>query len=119
MSQNAQYKLLNDFYNTFKGQLVQAVQIQQAHKVAQNVHPAVGADVRAKLALQRNAAAVMLAQVRFGTPDTVLSLPQPDLDHTFLVAVWHYARGAAFAAKGDAENATAELKITLNGWCWK
>ncbi len=71
--------------------------------------------LRAKLALQRNAAAVMLAQIRFETPDAVLALPQPDRDHTFLVAVWHYARGSAFAAKGDPEKAAAELK-TLAGF---
>ncbi len=66
--------------------------------------------LRAKLALQRNAAAVTLAQVRFASPDAVLALPEPDRDFTFLVAVWHYARGAAFAAKGDTEQASAELK---------
>ncbi|MBX7200624.1 MAG: hypothetical protein K1X51_14745 [Rhodospirillaceae bacterium] len=66
--------------------------------------------LRAKLALQRNAAAATLAQVRFDTPDTVLALPEPDRDFTFLVAVWHYARGAAYAAKGDSEKAAAELK---------
>lgn len=66
--------------------------------------------LRAKLSLQRNAAAVILAQTRFETPDAVLTLPQPDRDFTFLVAVWHYARGAAFTAKGELEKADAELK---------
>lgn len=66
--------------------------------------------LRAKLSLQRNAAAVTLARARFESPDAVLALPEPSRDFTFLVAVWHYARGSAFAAKGDIGQASAELK---------
>lgn len=66
--------------------------------------------MRAKLALQRNAAAATLAQARFESPDAVLALPQPDRDFSFLLGVWHYARGTAFTAKGDIDKAEAELK---------
>lgn len=48
VSQNQQYKILNDFYNTFKASFVQAVQLREAHKVAQASHPLVGQDVLGK-----------------------------------------------------------------------
>lgn len=48
VTQNGQYKLLNDFYGTFKQSLVGAVQLREAHAVAQQTHPAVGADIVGK-----------------------------------------------------------------------
>jgi tetratricopeptide (TPR) repeat protein len=46
--------------------------------------------------------------VRFGRWDDVLTLPQPDAKLTGLSFVWHYARGCAHAAKGNAAQADAE-----------
>jgi tetratricopeptide (TPR) repeat protein len=45
---------------------------------------------------------------RFGRWDDVLNLPAPDVSLGIANAVWHYARGVAFAAKGDTAKAQAE-----------
>ena len=44
-----------------------------------------------------------LVLVRFGKWDEVLALPAPAKEKTFATAMSHYARGLAWAAKGDAE----------------
>ena len=62
----------------------------------------------AKLALQRNAAAAMFAHVRFDAPDVLLAMPKPNRDFAFLMAIWHYAQGTAYALKGDIAKAEAE-----------
>jgi len=49
-----------------------------------------------------------LVLVRFGRWGDVLALPQPDAKLQGLTFFWHYARGCAFAAKGDAAKAQAE-----------
>jgi tetratricopeptide (TPR) repeat protein len=46
------------------------------------------------------------AMARFADPGEVLALPQPKLP--FLQAAWHYARGEAFARRGDAANLRKE-----------
>jgi tetratricopeptide (TPR) repeat protein len=49
--------------------------------------------------------------LRFGRWDDVLALPQPDAKLTGLTFFWHYARGCALAAKGDAAGAETERSI--------
>jgi tetratricopeptide (TPR) repeat protein len=51
----------------------------------------------------------LLAQVRFGEWDAVLAAPQPTGRSSFPKAAWHWARGTAFARKGDASAAAIEL----------
>jgi tetratricopeptide (TPR) repeat protein len=46
------------------------------------------------------------AMARFVDPAEVLVLPEPKLP--FLTAAWHYARGEAFAQRGDAANVRKE-----------
>jgi len=46
--------------------------------------------------------------VRFNRWDEIAHLPAPDPSLTIATAVWHYGRGVAFAAKGDAAQAQAE-----------
>lgn len=46
--------------------------------------------------------------VRFNRWDDIAKLHPPDSSLTLTTAVWHYARGAAFAAKGDIANAQTE-----------
>lgn len=46
--------------------------------------------------------------VRFNRWDDLAKLHPPDLSLTLTTAVWHYARGAAFAAKGDIAKAQSE-----------
>jgi hypothetical protein len=49
------------------------------------------------------------ALARFGRWDEVLALPAPPADNLFLNGSWHYARGLAFAAKGQLADADIEL----------
>lgn len=48
------------------------------------------------------------AMARFGKWDEILSEPTPPADMRFTTAMWHYARGLAYAAKGQADVAGAE-----------
>ena len=48
------------------------------------------------------------AHVQFSSPDTILNLPDPGGKFPFVQAMWHYARGVAFAAKGEVELARSE-----------
>jgi tetratricopeptide (TPR) repeat protein len=50
----------------------------------------------------------VLVLARFGMWDRVLAEPQPAADLTTAVALWHYARGRALAAKEDADGAAEE-----------
>jgi len=49
--------------------------------------------------------------VRFHRWDEVLKLPSPNPSLAMTTAFWHFARGSAFAAKGQIANAEAEQKI--------
>ena len=46
--------------------------------------------------------------VRFGRWTEILALPEPEKSHNFARAMWHEARGVAYAAQKDAKNAQAE-----------
>jgi tetratricopeptide (TPR) repeat protein len=48
------------------------------------------------------------AHVQFSDPDTALALAPPGTGLPYVEAIWHYARGVALAAKGDAVNAAKE-----------
>lgn len=50
----------------------------------------------------------LLTMVRFEKWDEVLATPQPAGDNLWETAVWHYARGLAFAAQGQQVEATLE-----------
>jgi tetratricopeptide (TPR) repeat protein len=65
--------------------------------------------LRSKFYAQRNLAAAYFAPLRFSTPDEILALPKPNDDFAFLTAFWHYARGSAYALKGDLAHAGEEL----------
>ena len=49
--------------------------------------------------------------VRFHRWDDVLKLPSPSTSLAMTTAFWHFARGAAFAAKHQIEMAEAEKKV--------
>ncbi|HXE76218.1 MAG TPA: tetratricopeptide repeat protein [Candidatus Xenobia bacterium] len=51
-----------------------------------------------------------LVYVRFGQWDEMLAEPEPPMGGQFTRAIWHYARGMAWAAKGQLEEGTAELE---------
>ncbi|HJU05011.1 MAG TPA: tetratricopeptide repeat protein [Nitrospiraceae bacterium] len=49
-----------------------------------------------------------VALVRFGRWDDILREPSPPADLSYSVALWHYARGMAFTAKGQLDHAKDE-----------
>jgi tetratricopeptide (TPR) repeat protein len=60
-------------------------------------------------------AAPYYAHAQFSTPETTLALPDPGDAIPYVKAMWHYARGVAFAAqrKFDAANGEAEAIATI------
>jgi len=54
--------------------------------------------------------APIVALVRFGRWDEVLAVPAPPREWDYTSGVWRYARGLAFNAKGQPENAALELR---------
>nr|WP_299388615.1 hypothetical protein [Allomuricauda sp.] len=59
--------------------------------------------------LQDFAATPMLAYVRFGKWNEILTIPTPNKDIKHLNLIRHYARGMAFVRKGNAKEAQEEL----------
>ncbi len=55
-------------------------------------------------------AAPYFAQVQFSSPETVLALDDPGDELPYVKAMWHYARGVAYAAQGKLEAAQAEAQ---------
>ena len=51
---------------------------------------------------------VIHSVVRTGSPDEMLALPKPAAKSPYLVGIWRYARGSAYAYKGDTRRALAE-----------
>ncbi len=49
-----------------------------------------------------------LSLVQFGKWDEVLTEPKPEAELAYTMAMWHYARGMAWAAKGSLDNALGE-----------
>lgn len=49
------------------------------------------------------------ALVRFGRWSEVLTTPPPAADMPYVMGMWHYARGVAFAARNQRDRADAEL----------
>src|SRR5262249_45684599 len=62
-------------------------------------------------------AAPYFAHALFSTPATVLALPDPGDAIPYVKAMWHYARGVAYVAKGDFAAASGEASAikTLEG----
>jgi tetratricopeptide (TPR) repeat protein len=54
-------------------------------------------------------APALLLQLRFARWDSILALPAPNEKLKGMTFFWHYARGCAFAGKGQAEKASGEL----------
>jgi tetratricopeptide (TPR) repeat protein len=52
----------------------------------------------------------LLAQVRFGKWNEILSTPYPGQKLYHVRLIWHYARGLAFTAKGEIAQAQEELE---------
>jgi tetratricopeptide (TPR) repeat protein len=48
------------------------------------------------------------AHVQFSSPETILNLPDPGSKFPLVQAMWRYARGVAFAARGEVKQARSE-----------
>ena len=77
-----------------------------ADQLAANVNPA----VKQMPMLEALLATPVLVLVRFQRWDDILRLPAPDASLAVSSALWHYALGVAFAAKGQSSKAQAERR---------
>jgi tetratricopeptide (TPR) repeat protein len=59
--------------------------------------------------LQNFASVPLLAYVRFGKWNEILTTPSPNAEIKHLKLIWHYARGIAFIRKNNAKEAQEEL----------
>ncbi|MDB5729682.1 MAG: hypothetical protein JWQ00_2887, partial [Noviherbaspirillum sp.] len=50
------------------------------------------------------------AHAQFSDPDTILAIPAPAADLPYVEGIWRYARGVAFANKGDVDSARREAE---------
>jgi tetratricopeptide (TPR) repeat protein len=55
----------------------------------------------------------LLIQVRFRRWDDILAEPKPGEEMPITTAIWHFARGLSYAAKGDVETAGTERAAFL------
>jgi tetratricopeptide (TPR) repeat protein len=59
-------------------------------------------------------AAPYFAHAQFSAPSTILALPDPGDALPYVKGMWHYARGVALAASGDAAAAAAQSRAIAN-----
>jgi tetratricopeptide (TPR) repeat protein len=65
-------------------------------------------------ALQKNVSRGLQLRVRFGRWEEILQAREPAAAAPYARAIWHFARGRAFAARGDVKTAVAELERLRN-----
>jgi tetratricopeptide (TPR) repeat protein len=82
-----------------------AVAVAQARKALKNVDFSLD---RAVPVVELVPPMVLATELRFGKFDDVLAEPAPDAKMHFSVAMYHYARACAFAAKNDLAGAARE-----------
>ncbi len=92
--------------STMQGQ--SAVSIESARRVVANVRVE---QVQAFPTVEFFRTVPLLSLVRFGKWDEILAEPHPHEGFMFAKSVWHYARGVAYAAQGQADQAKAELAL--------
>ena len=81
--------------------------ISAAREFAANAPPEM---IKAMPDMETAPAAPIVALVRFGRWDEVLGQATPPREWLYTTGVWRYARGVAFSAKGQAPEATRELR---------
>ena len=79
--------------------------IKAARELEANIKP----HVKAMPMLEMFMPYSKVALVRFARWDEVLMDPQPEPELKITTAIWHFARGSAFAARNDLAKADAEL----------
>ena len=94
--------------STMQGQ--SAVSIESARRVVANVRVE---QVQAFPTVEFFRTVPLLSLVRFGKWDEILAEPHPHEGFMFAKSIWHYARGVAYAATGEAVLAADELALLL------
>ena len=94
--------------STMQGQ--SAVSIESARRVVANVRVE---QVQAFPTVEFFRTVPLLSLVRFGKWDEILAEPHPNEGFMFAKSIWHYARGVAYAATGEAVLAADELALLL------
>ena len=94
--------------STMQGQ--SALSIQSARRVVANVRVE---QVQAFPTVEFFRTVPLLSLVRFGKWDEILAEPHPHEGFMFAKSIWHYARGVAYAATGEAVLAAEELALLM------
>ena len=82
---------------------------QEAMAAARKLQEHVGPHVKEMVMLDGFNAVPFQIMVRFQRWDEILKLDQPDPSHPVSLGMWFYARGMAFAARGNEKQARNEL----------
>lgn len=96
------------FVSTMAGKSAQAIEAAKTLKSKVNMDVAKSVGM-----LQEMVPYHVLTLTTFGRWDDVLAEPLPPAEIRFPTAMAHYARGVAFAAKGDFANARVELDTVM------
>lgn len=89
----------------------EAIAIEAAQKTAEKVSVSNLDDGQF---FQNFAATPMLAYMRFGKWNEILTTPDPGDDYSYLKMIWTFTRGIAFIRKGNLKEAEEELRVLEN-----
>ena len=81
--------------------------LNAARKIASHIQPEQASQIAE---LQWVGSTPLFMMARFGQWDEILKQPQPLADLPYMTGIWHYARGLAFATKGQLDEAVKESK---------
>jgi len=85
--------------------------IDAAKKTAEKVSPSL---LEGDKVFENLAATPLLAYLRFGKWNEILTTPDPGDSYTYLKMIWNYSRGIAFIRKGNLKEAKEELAALEN-----
>ncbi|MGE5444108.1 MAG: hypothetical protein ACM3SR_05815 [Ignavibacteriales bacterium] len=86
---------------------------RDAKKAADQLEAHVGPHVKEVSMLEFFMPTSTLVLVRFNQWDDILKSPEPAAEMPITNALWHFARGMAYAAKGKIKNAESERKVLV------
>lgn len=88
---------------------------QEAIKAARDLRELVPWEAAKQVpALEEFTPSLLFSLVRFGQWEEILALPRPPAELSYTTAIWHYARGMAFAATKRFDEAQQEHKALLD-----
>ncbi|MDN3641698.1 hypothetical protein QWY87_03240 [Lutimonas halocynthiae] len=85
--------------------------IDAAKKTAEKVSPSL---LEGDKVFENLASTPLLAYIRFGKWNEILTTPDPGDSYTYLKMIWNYSRGIAFIRKGNLKEAQEELTALEN-----